>query len=334
MMRLLTYRDGDRALILATIVLLSVVAVPIGFGGSAVAGESLVIESVAVSPDDATQEATYAIEFHPENVDGEDVTYVDVAFDANASDSGLNLTAVNRTDVNITDADGNSIDVQAVETWDASGDGTADLLRFDIETTTFESGASYAVEVDGVTNPNLGTYDLAVRLRQVDDDGNPVVQTHGGSKSFVVTATFDASDADSDVSDGTENDPVVVSQGEDLFSANEHVDGNVQLRSAEDGFRTEWAAEHGGITVETSELDPGLYYLRSNGTDHSYFEIAEQEDEATATEAPTEPTDTPADGDGEDDDTPTPTEETTPGFGAAVALFALVVATLLATRRD
>jgi major cell surface glycoprotein (TIGR04216 family) len=123
-------------------------------------------------------------------------------------------------------------------------------------------------------------------------------------------------------------------------------DNVVASQEAEvNGSNSEWEA-----TIDMSDVETGTYTLRADDDEASAeleFELVselstptetpapETETEAPETETEMPETDTPA----PETDTPAPeTEETTststPGFGAIVALVALIAAALLAIRRD
>jgi PGF-CTERM protein len=163
-----------------------------------------------------------------------------------------------------------------------------------------EVGASENASVSGSTTVAPGT-EVTVRLRSVSGAENPFVM------SETVTVAEDGSiDANFDLADVAVGTNLTVA-----VSASPSLDGE-----------TEWD----GVVVEQTEETP-----TPTPTDDGTPTDGTPTDDGTPTPTPTA-TPTPT-----DDGSPTPTDETTtttPGFGAVVALVALIGAALLALRRD
>jgi len=93
----------------------------------------------------------------------------------------------------------------------------------------------------------------------------------------------------------------------------------------------QWSA-----TVDTSDLEPGTYTVESDdstNTDRAEIEIVEERQQPDDGGDDTGGDDTGGDDSGSEDGGDG-TDDSTPGFGALVALVALIAAALLATRRD
>nr|WP_233255347.1 HVO_2072 family ArtA-dependent S-layer glycoprotein [Haloplanus rallus] len=204
-----------------------------------------------------------------------------------------------------------------------------------------------------------------VRARIVDNTTEAVA-----SDDRMVTATFRYADAQSTIQnvypEGMEASGVNPVGVDDTMV----VEGNTNLRPDDNSITTELMTEEGdsvalsttdewsydgtwSTTVELEDVQTGTYDLEADdgeNTDLVQVEIVQNvqtatpeptetpeptptetatpEPTATATPEPT-PTET-----AEPTDTPTPTEGGGPGFGAIVAVIALLAAALLATRRD
>ena len=108
-------------------------------------------------------------------------------------------------------------------------------------------------------------------------------------------------------------------------------DGDSLVISSTDEWETDgqWSA-----SVDTGDLEPGTYTVESDdgtNTDRAEVEIVEERQTPDDGEDGADDGEDGAD-DGEDGDDGT--DDSTPGFGALVALVALIAAALLATRRD
>jgi major cell surface glycoprotein (TIGR04216 family) len=191
-----------------------------------------------------------------------------------------------------------------------------------------------------------------------------------GSDDRMVTVTFRYADAQTSIQtvypEGMEASGVNPVGVDDTMV----VEGNTNLRPDDNSITTELMTEEGdsvalattdewsydgtwSTTVELEDVQTGTYDLEADdgeNTDLVQVEIVQNVQTATpeptetpeptptetATPEPTatatpEPTDTAT---AEPTDTPTPTEGGGPGFGAIVAVIALLAAALLATRRD
>jgi len=182
-----TYREKGRALFLAAIMVLSVVAVSATAFSGAVAAQNgdVEIDDVTVNPDTANDDATYTTDFNITSESRDNIDYVSVDL-SDASADNLDLSQVDTNDVAVSEPDGTAIDVAGVTATDNSGNGVDDTLIVELDSTTsFQQADGFTVQVDDVNNPGPGTYNLALGLHE-DDGGSPGPAVTADTDSFSI----------------------------------------------------------------------------------------------------------------------------------------------------
>ena len=205
-------------------------------------------------------------------------------------------------------------------------DLTGDQVRSSILAQTVEDDATD----DRLVNANVRLVDSQSRIVNVYQEGNEAsgLNPVAAGETMVVEVQTNLKPDDNTISLEVQNEDVTVG----LSAVDEWGD---------DGRAT--------LTLDTEDAATGTYSVEIDDGQNSVTEEIELVEEvSTATPTPTEADDTPTATDSPtptatasptatempDTDTPTPTEGGGPGFGAVVALVALLAAALLATRRD
>ncbi|PSQ50320.1 hypothetical protein BRD19_01225 [Halobacteriales archaeon SW_7_65_23] len=229
-----TFREKGRAVFLAAIMVLSVVAMTASFGAAPVAaqnGNISVAGNVDVDPADEHVGATYTTDYNLDD-DRDDVSFVSVNL-SDAEDDGVNLSKVDASEVSINDSDG-SIAVAGVATADNTGDGTDELLVIELDSTTDFASGNGDVTVDGITNPDAGEspYSLTLGLHEDSGDGTPGPAVTSDSGDFSIDEVTDNFEDGNAFIDGN--------IGDDQLNPIEN-DQNVSLRVTND--------DTGGIVI-------------------------------------------------------------------------------------
>jgi len=232
-----------------------------------------------------------------------------------SQEAGSVFVVIDLRDVEAADGDQNRGEVRAEQEYNASitfndsaayyTDETANSSEFEL----IERSGEFDNEPYNVTSAENQTVSGTTTIAPNTEIGVRVRSSGNTSPNFVKTTNVDVQEdgtfnASFDFSDQSVGDTYTVSVRSGNFADQVQVDGEV--------------VENVGTETPT-EMD----------TD------TPTED----TDTPTEDTDTPTEMDTDtptemDTDTPTETEDGTPGFGAVVALVALLAAALLAVRRD
>ena len=205
-------------------------------------------------------------------------------------------------------------------------DLTGDQVRSSILAQTVEDDATD----DALVNANVRLVDSQSRIVNVYQEGNEAsgLNPVAAGETMIVEVQTNLKSDDNTISLEVQNEDVTVG----LSAVDEWGD---------DGRAT--------LTLDTEDAATGTYSVEIDDGHNSVTEEIELVEEvSTATPTPTEADDTPTATDSPtptatasptatempDTDTSTPTEGGGPGFGAVVALVALLAAALLATRRD
>jgi major cell surface glycoprotein (TIGR04216 family) len=205
-------------------------------------------------------------------------------------------------------------------------DLTGDQVRSSILAQTVEDDATD----DALVNANVRLVDSQSRIVNVYQEGNEAsgLNPVAAGETMIVEVQTNLKSDDNTISLEVQNEDVTVG----LAAVDEWGD---------DGRAT--------LTLDTEDAATGTYSVEIDDGHNSVTEEIELVEEvSTATPTPTEADDTPTATASPtptatasptataapDTDTPTPTEGGGPGFGAVVALVALLAAALLATRRD
>ncbi|PSQ33974.1 hypothetical protein BRD08_10970 [Halobacteriales archaeon SW_10_66_29] len=188
-----TFREKGRAVFLAAIMVLSVVAMTASFGAAPVAaqnGNISVVGNVDVDPADEHVGATYTTDYNLDDT-RENISFVSVDL-SDAEDEGVDLSNVDASEVSVTDSSG-SIAVAGVATADNTGDGTDELLVMELDSTTDFASGSGDVTVDGITNPDEGEspYSLTLGLHEDSGDGTPGPAVTSDSGDFAINEVTD-----------------------------------------------------------------------------------------------------------------------------------------------
>ena len=200
-----TFREKGRAVFLAAIMVLSVVAMTASFGAAPVAaqnGNISVAGNVDVDPADEHVGATYTTTFDVNTESRDNIDFVSVNL-SDAEDEGVDLSNVDASEVSVTDSDG-SIAVAGVATADNTGDGTAELLVIELDSTTDFASGNGDVTVDGITNPDAAgsSYSLTLGLHEDSGDGTPGPAVTSDSGDFTIDEVTDNFEDDNAFIDG------------------------------------------------------------------------------------------------------------------------------------
>ena len=213
-----TYREQGRAVILAALMVLSVVAMSAAFAGGAAAisdntssGEGITA-NVTTTGVEATHTANISVDsgdgYLSSNGGNDQIDYIDVDY-SNFGTPDTPMSGVTDTDVTVY-VDGTEATVGGVDTSNPAADG-GNSARINLQSAQAVSdGSTVIVEIDGVTNPlsaetdtnvpvTLGDSEVAVSETvnlpltttqpNVDVEPNPGAATVGSTVDYTVTVT-------------------------------------------------------------------------------------------------------------------------------------------------
>lgn len=270
------------------------------------------------------------------------VTVTDAAGNENTDTVTVDVSAADDgSDDSSSDDSGSSIpsDVRERDNAEIGSDGVADVPGSDVQRIAFEDAPSgERVVVDRVSDLPEGAADLdeVVSIYRID------VPAEASDSAATIEFSLDES-----ALDGADASAVVVEHydGEEWTALDTSAtveDGEVTVEAETDGFSTFAVTTSGDATEDTSGSDgasdsdgssddtSGSDDTSDSGDDSSTDDSEDTSGSDDTSDSGGDSTDESADG---SDEETTATEDDTPGFGAVVAVIALVAAAFVARRR-
>jgi len=247
-----------------------------------------------------------------------------------------------------------SLHIYGVGRDDVVGDGErlqANGTDFDSDLNGFENYVENGLEGDSLTADQVRSRILANTVEDTGSDDlivNANVRLVDAQSS--VTAVYQEGNQASGLNPVSAGETMVVEVQTNLKPDDNTLTAELQNEDVSVGLASADEWENDGqatLSIDTTDAATGTYTLELDDGENTVSEEVElveqistptptptETDTPTATATPTA-TDSPTPTSTEmDTDSPTPTEGGGPGFGAVVALVALLAAALLATRRD